>query len=162
MKNVMQFAAIGALAAGMAFAQAPGPSTSGKPPASAHGMARNMFRQHMDEVAQKLNLTDAQRQQFHTIFQQAHQSAMPVREELKANREALAAAVKADRSADIQQLATARGKLVGQMTAIYAEAHAKFYQTLTPEQRVKADQMRLEFRQQMRERWNQRANPETE
>jgi periplasmic protein CpxP/Spy len=121
-----------------------------------------MVRQHMGNIAQKLNLTDAQKQQFHTIFQQAHQSAMPIREELKTNREALAAAVKADRSADIQQLATARGKLVGQMTAIYAEAHAKFYQALTPEQRVKADQMRLEFHQQMRERWSQRANQETE
>jgi periplasmic protein CpxP/Spy len=115
-----------------------------------------MFRQHMDNIAQKLNLTEAQRQEFHTTFQQAHQTAMPIRQELKANREALAAAVKADRSADIQQLATARGKLVGQMTAIYAEAHAKFYKTLTPEQRVKADQMRLEFRQQMQERWSQR------
>jgi Spy/CpxP family protein refolding chaperone len=115
-----------------------------------------MMKQHMDEVAQKLNLTDAQRKEFHTIFQQAHESAMPVREELKTNREALAAAVKADKSADIQQLATARGKLVGQMTAIYGEARAKFYKTLTPEQRVKYDQMRMEFRQQMQERWSQR------
>jgi Spy/CpxP family protein refolding chaperone len=115
-----------------------------------------MMKQHMDEVAQKLNLTDAQRKEFHTIFQQAHESAMPVREELKANREALAAAVKADKSADIQQLATARGKLVGQMTAIYGEARAKFYKTLTAEQRVKYDQMRMDFRQQMQERWSQR------
>jgi len=110
----------------------------------------------MDNIAQKLNLTEAQRQQFHSIFQRAHQSAMPVREELRTNREALAAAVKADRSADIQQLATARGKLVGQMTAIYSEAGAKFYQTLTPEQRAKYDQMRLDFRQHMRDRWEQR------
>jgi len=154
MKNVMQFAVIGALAAGMAFAQAPSPS--GNPPAGAHGTARNMFRQHMDNIAQKLNLTEAQRKEFHTIFQLAHESAMPIRGELKANREALAAAVKADRTADIQQLATARGKLVGQMTAIYSEAGAKFYQTLTPEQRTKYDQMRLDFRQQMRDRWNQR------
>ena len=154
MKNVMQFAAIGALAAGMAFAQTPLPQ--GHPLAGAHGQARNMMKQHMDEVAQKLNLTDAQRKEFHTIFQKAHESAMPIRDELKANREALAAAVKADRSADIQQLAAARGKLVGQMTAIYAEARAKFYHTLTPEQRTKADQMRLDFRQRMRERWNER------
>jgi Spy/CpxP family protein refolding chaperone len=119
-----------------------------------------MVRQHMDSIAQKLNLTDAQRKEFHTIFDQAHQTAMPIRGELKANREALAAAVKADRTAEIQQLAATRGKLVGQMTAIYAEARAKFYQTLTPEQRTKADQMRSEFRQQMRDRWNQRGEEE--
>ena len=98
MKNVMQFAAIGALAAGMAFAQAQLPP--GHPLAGAQGQARNMMKQHMDEVAQKLNLTDAQRKEFHTIFQKAHESAMPIREELKANREALTAAVKADRSAE--------------------------------------------------------------
>jgi Spy/CpxP family protein refolding chaperone len=154
MKNGMQFAVIGTLAAGMAFAQAPSPS--GNPPAGAHGTARNMVRQHMDTIAQKLNLTEAQRKEFHTIFEQAHQTAMPIQGELKANREALAAAVKANRSADIQQLAETRGKLVGQMTGIYAEARAKFYQTLTPEQRVKADQMRLDFRQQMRDRASQR------
>jgi Spy/CpxP family protein refolding chaperone len=154
MKKLMQFALIGASAAGMAFGQVASPS--GNPPASAHGGARNMIRQHMDNIAQKLNLTDAQKQEFHTIFQQAHQKAMPVREELRTNREALAAAVKADRSADIQQLATARGKLVGQITAIYSEAGAKFYQTLTPEQRTKYDQMRLDFRQRMRDRWEQR------
>ena len=67
MKNVMQLAVIGALAAGMAFAQAPSPS--GNPPAGAHGTARNMLRQHMDNIAQKLNLTEAQRKEFHTIFQ---------------------------------------------------------------------------------------------
>ena len=154
MKNVIEFAAIGALAAGMAFAQAP--ASPANPPSGAHGQARDMFQQHMDEVAQKLNLTDAQRQQFHSIFRQARESAMPIRQELRQNREALAAAVKANQTADIERLATARGKLVGQITAIYSEAKAKFYQTLTPEQRVKADQMHQEFRQHMRERWSQR------
>jgi Spy/CpxP family protein refolding chaperone len=150
----MQFAAIGALAAGMAFAQAP--SASGNAPAGAHGTARNMVRQHLDNIAQKLNLTDSQRKEFHSIFRQARESAMPVRQELRENRQALAAAVKADQTSDIQRLATARGKLMGQMTAIYSEARAKFYQTLTPEQRAKSDQMHQEFRQHMRERWSQR------
>jgi len=110
----------------------------------------------MANIAQKLNLTDAQRREFDTIFQQAHQTAMPLRDELKTNRDALTAAVKANRTADIEQLATARGKLMGQMTAIFAQARAKFYQTLAPEQRAKYDQMRLEFRQQMRDRWSER------
>jgi Spy/CpxP family protein refolding chaperone len=154
----MQLAAIGALAAGMAFAQAASPSTSGNPPAGAHRAAPNRARQHLDDIAQKLNLSDAQRQQFHTIFREARQSAMPIREELRANRQALAAAVKTDKTGEIQQLATTRGKLMGQMTAIYSEARAKFYQTLTPEQRAKADQMHHEFRQQMRDRWSERKN----
>jgi Spy/CpxP family protein refolding chaperone len=156
MKHAIEFAVISALAAGIAFAQAPTPSPSGSPPAGAHGTARNLHQQHMANIAQKLNLTDAQRREFDTIFQQAHQTAMPLRDELKTNRDALTAAVKANRTADIEQLATARGKLMGQMTAIFAQARAKFYQTLAPEQRAKYDQMRLEFRQQMRDRWSER------
>jgi Spy/CpxP family protein refolding chaperone len=158
MKNVMQFAAIGALAAGMALAQAPASPPSGSPQAGVHNGVRSRIQQQRAKIAQELNLTDAQRQQAKTIFQQARETAKPVREQLRANRQALAAAVKADQSAEIQQLATARGNLMGQMTAIRAEASAKFYHTLTPEQRAKADQMHSQFRQQMRERGNQRSN----
>ena len=153
----MQFAAIGALAAGMAFAQASAPHPSANPPAgSSSGNHGAMVRQHLANISQKLNLTSEQQQEMQTIFRQARESAKPVREQLRTNRQALAAAIKADRSSDIRQLATARGSLVGQMTAIYGQARAKFYQTLTPEQRAKADQMHQEFRQHMRERWSQR------
>lgn len=158
MRNVMQFAAIGALAAGMAFAQTSVPSPSANPQAGFNsGNHGRMVRQHLANVSQKLNLTSEQQQEMQTIFRQARETAKPVREQLRTNRQALAAAVKADRTSEIQQLATARGNLVGQMTAIHGQARAKFYQTLTPEQRVKADQMHHEFRQQMRERWSQRS-----
>jgi Spy/CpxP family protein refolding chaperone len=153
----MQFATIGALAAGMAFAQASGPYPSANPPAgSSSGNHGKMAQQHLANISQKLHLSSEQQQQMQTIFRQARESAKPVRGQLRTNRQALAAAVKADRTSDIQQLATTRGNLLGQMTAIYGQARAKFYQTLTAEQRAKADQMHHEFRQQMRERWSQR------
>jgi Spy/CpxP family protein refolding chaperone len=153
----MQFAAIGALATGMAFAQASAPPPSTNPQAeSRSGNHGKMVRQHLANVSQKLNLTSEQQQQMQAIFRQARESAKPFREQLRTNHQAFVAAVKADRTSEIQQLSRARGNLVGQMTAIYGQARAKFYQTLTPEQRAKADQMHHEFRQQMRERWSQR------
>ena len=100
-----------------------------------------MVRQHLAKISQKLNLTSEQQQEMQTTFRQARESAKPVREQLRTNRQALAAAIKADRTSDIRQLAIDRGKLLGQVTAIYGQSRAKFYQTLTPEQRAKADQM---------------------
>ena len=104
----------------------------------------------MARIAQQLNLTDTQKQQAKTIFQQARQTAQPVREQLKQNRQALAEAAKAGNGeAAIQQLSARQGNLLGQMVAVRTEAFAKFYATLTPEQRTKADQLRQQFQQRM-------------
>jgi protein CpxP len=143
-RPLIKFATVTALASGMMFAQAPSPS----PNPNANARPHNFIRQRMARVAQQLNLTDAQKQQAKTIFQQARQTAQPVREQLKQNRQALAEAAKAgNNEAAIQQLSVQQGNLLGQMVAVRTEAFAKFYATLTPEQRTKADQMRQQFQQ---------------
>jgi Spy/CpxP family protein refolding chaperone len=87
------------------------------------------------------------------IFQQAQQSAQPIRQELKQNRDRLVGAAKAGRSeGDIERLAGDQGRLLGKLIAIRTEASAKFYQLLTPDQRIKADQMDERFRQKVRSR----------
>lgn len=137
MKNKwMTFVAAGALAAGMAFAQ----TAPARPQAQngTHAARKPMARRHW---MQQLNLTDAQKQQAKVIFQQARESAKPVVEQLRQDRQAMHAAVKANDSARIQQLSTTEGKLRGQVMAVRSGAMAKFYQTLTPEQRAKADHM---------------------
>ena len=103
-------------------------------------------------LAQALNLSDAQKEQAKTIFQQAKQNAQPLAQQLKQNREALAAAVKANDAAQIHSLAAQQGNLRGQMVAIRSEAMAKVYSTLTPDQKVKADQMRQQMKSHMRQR----------
>jgi protein CpxP len=141
-RQLIKFAAVPALATGMMFAQAPSPNPN--PQARPH----NFIRQRMARIAQQLNLTDDQKQQAKTIFQQARQTAQPVREQLKQNRQALADAAKAGNSdAAIQQLAARQGSLLGQMVAVRTEAFAKFYATLTPEQRTKAGQLQQQFQQ---------------
>jgi len=146
-KSLLKYAAIPALAAGLVFAQVPATN----PPSGAantHQGRRAFRRNHRARIAQELNLTDAQKQQARTIFQQACQSAQPVRQQLKQNRQALTAAAKAGNSdADIQKLSTEQGSLLGQLVAIRTESASQFYQMLTPEQRAKADQMHQQFRQ---------------
>ncbi len=148
MKNhLMKLAAVAALACGMAFAQtAPAPAPQ---PGQAKTGIRARVRQRM---MQALNLTDAQKQQAKTIFQQARQSSQPVRQQLQQNRDALAAAVKANDTAQIQSLSNQQGQLRGQLLAIRSEAMAKFYNTLTPDQKAKADQMHQRIRERMQQR----------
>ena len=149
-RQLLQFVTVGALAAGMALAQNASPSPAPNAP------ARHQFvRRHMQRVSQALGLTDAQKAQAKTIFQGARETAKPIRDLLKTNRQALATAVKAGNSdAQIQQLSSQRGVLLGQLSTVRAEAASKFYAMLTPDQRAKADQMHQQFRQRMQNRRN--------
>jgi Spy/CpxP family protein refolding chaperone len=139
-----RFAAAAALAAGMAFAQAPAAGNVGR----SHARAGRMFQQ--------LNLTDAQKAQAKTVFQQARQSSQALMQQLKTNREALGAAVKANNVAQIDTLAKEQGILHGQLLAVRSEAMAKVYATLTPEQKAKADELRQQRHERMKERFQHR------
>ncbi len=101
-----------------------------------------------------LNLSDAQKTQVKSIFQESRQSAMPIRQQLKATRQSLHAAIKANDTAQIQQLATTEGTEFGQLAAIRSTAFAKMYQNLTPDQKSK-----LEATAQARHARHQRPAP---
>ena len=137
------FKPIGAvvLAAGMAFAYAQTQSNGPHRPAKRQAWMQHRF----DRMSAQLNLTDAQKTQARAILKDAHTNAMQFGAQLKQNRQALETAVKADNTADIERLSAEQGSLMGKMVAIRTEAFAKIYQTLTPDQKVKADQMAQHF-----------------
>ncbi len=148
--------AVAALAAGIVFAQAPARNMP-RGDTNAQGKPNDFMVRHLEHLAQVLNLTDSQKEQARTLFEQTRQAAQPIRQELRLNRAKLAAAAKDGTSeADIQELANKQGHLLGRLVAIHTVAASKFYQMLTPEQRVKADQMHEEFgpRAPLRERRN--------
>ena len=135
--HLTKFATVAALAAGMAFAQTPAPSTPAQTaPKAIRGRAGIRHR-----MMQALNLTPDQKQQAKSIFQQNRQQMAPVLQQAKQNREALSAAIKANDTGQIQQLSTQQGNLQGQVVAMRSASMAKFYATLTPDQRAKADQI---------------------
>ena len=109
-----------------------------------------------ERMATNLNLTEAQKTEAKAILKQSHEAARQFAPQLKQNREALAAAIKANNAAEIERLSAERGNLMGKMTALHSEAFAKIYQGLTPEQRTKADQMKEHFRG-MHQRWQGRS-----
>lgn len=125
-KNLGAWLAVAALGTASLFAQA-------APPAR-HFQRHGRFGAVMSTY---LNLTDAQKTQMQSIFQDARQSAQPIRQQLKQTRQSLHAAVKAGDSAQIQQLAGTEGAELGQLAAIHASARAKMYKMLTPDQQQK-------------------------
>ncbi|MBL8241840.1 MAG: Spy/CpxP family protein refolding chaperone [Bryobacterales bacterium] len=96
----------------------------------------------LEYLAGYLSLTDAQKTQAKTIFDAADTATQTARGQLDAAQEALATAVKGNRSdAELDRLAAATGVIQGQIAAIRAKANAKFYALLTTEQKAKYDAM---------------------
>jgi protein CpxP len=147
-RHFFQFAAVTALAAGMALAQAPATGTRPTP----HNAPSTHREFGHGQMMQDLNLTPAQQQQSDTIFADAKQKTESLHREMRQNREAIHAAVKANNTSQIDQLSSHQGELVGQALAIRSQAMAKFYAILTPEQRTKADEMRSRIWQRMEDR----------
>jgi Spy/CpxP family protein refolding chaperone len=156
--HLFQFAAVTALAAGMALAQAP--ATGTRPAPQRVPFAHPVFGH--EQMMQALNLTTVQQQQANTIFGDARQKAEPIRQEMRQNREALHAAVKANNISQIERLSSHQGELQGKALAIRSEAMAKFYAILTPEQRTKADQMLSRMWRRMEERMRERESESRE
>jgi Spy/CpxP family protein refolding chaperone len=154
-RQLIKLAAVGTVAAGMIFAQAQAPAPAQAQNTNQSKPAMNHRAQARHGIFQALNLTAAQKEHAKAIFQQARDAAKPVRGQLRQNRDAMTAAVKADNQTQIAQLSAERGKLMGQLTTTRTEAMAKFYHELTPQQRVKADQMHQRFQARMRERTQQ-------
>jgi Spy/CpxP family protein refolding chaperone len=135
-----------ALAACAAFAQAPV-----NPANPNSNTARDKKARH--RALKALHLTEAQKQQMKTLAQQTRQNAAPLRQELTKNRQAMAEAVRGGKSAaEVRQLAVSQGNIRGQLIALRSEARSKFYAGLTPEQKLRSEQMR----DRLQERLNRR------
>jgi len=133
---------MGTLLAGLTFAQAQ--NAPAKPnwqnhqnqaQGQEHNGKRKGFGQRGHMFA-KLNLTAAQKERAKAIFSQSREASKPVREQLKQNRVATAAAVKAGEQGRVAHLNAERGVLMSKLTGIRNESMAKFSRELTPEQRA--------------------------
>lgn len=98
-----------------------------------------MIQHRVDQLTTLLGLTTAQQAQATTIFTSAFTASQSVQSSLQTDRDSLAAAVKADNTATIDQVSATIGTLQGQLTAINAKSDAAFYAILTPDQKSKYD-----------------------
>ena len=88
-----------------------------------------------------LTLTTGQVTQATTIFTAAINAITPLQTNIGTARTSLAAAIKSNATATIDQLSINIGTLTGQITAIDSKADAAFYALLTADQKAKLDQL---------------------
>ncbi len=129
---VAAFALASILLVESAFAQFPGFGGRG-------GRGRGFGGKHMmgGLMAEFLGLTEAQKADAKAIRQAARDQSRPIRQQLRANRQALGAAVQAGDTVQIDTLAAEHGQLQGQLVAIGAKTRVEFFNVLTPEQQQK-------------------------
>jgi Spy/CpxP family protein refolding chaperone len=119
------------LAATLAFGQ-----TAGTPPSPA-----TIAQMRVNQLAQSLNLTDAQKASALSIFTSSITNSQTIQTSLRTNQQSIADAIKKNDSASIDALAAASGVLQGKALAINAKADAAFYALLTTDQKAIYDAM---------------------
>lgn len=88
-----------------------------------------------------LSLSPSQQQQATTIFTTAQNNIQPLRQQLKAARVSMKAAVQSNSTSTIAQQAGTIGSLITQIITARANADAAFIQTLSPDQQSKYGQL---------------------
>jgi Spy/CpxP family protein refolding chaperone len=87
-------------------------------------------------------LTTQQQQQATTIFTEAANNGKTFHDQMKTAHQNLQTAVQKNDAAGIEQASNTIGTMMGQMTAAHAKADAAFYQTLTPDQQTKMNELK--------------------
>jgi Spy/CpxP family protein refolding chaperone len=100
-----------------------------------------MAQHHIDFLTKQLSLTTQQQQQAAAIFSGVQNDAKNTHEQMRAAHDNLKAAIQKNDTAAIEQAASVIGNLTAQMTTAHAKAQAAFYQTLTPEQQTKMNEL---------------------
>jgi Spy/CpxP family protein refolding chaperone len=100
-----------------------------------------MVQHHVGFLTQQLSLTAQQQQQATSILTQAQSNSKTLQDQLRTAHESLHAAIQKNDTATIEQVSNSIGSLMAQETMTHAKAMAALYQTLTPEQQAKFNQM---------------------
>jgi Spy/CpxP family protein refolding chaperone len=100
-----------------------------------------MVQHHVDHLTKMLSLTTQQQQQATTLLTQVVSNQHTIHEQMRTAHENLALAIKNNDTAAIEQISNTIGNLTAQQTVTHAKAMATFYQTLTPDQQTKFQEM---------------------
>jgi periplasmic protein CpxP/Spy len=98
------------------------------------------------KLAEKLNLTDAQKEQMKNLREQQKQTIAPLHETMKAKRREYAELKKAN-DPRAEALATELKSLREQSRQIHESFRAQFEGVLTAEQKVQLEQMKQEWKE---------------
>jgi hypothetical protein len=106
-----------------------------------HNMPRTWAQEMVSRLANRLGLSEPQKQQALVVYMNVEESSRPLERKITEQRRALREAIKNNASeSQIEQISALLGSLIGQLTAIETKGESSFYGLLSPEQRRKWDQ----------------------
>ena len=108
----------------------------------------------MHRFLEKLNLTDAQKEQVRSIMTEEHAKMKPLREKLKEGHKEMRAATKdgAFDEAQVRSIASKQANTITEMIVIKERIKTRIYKILTPEQRAQAQKLREAWKEKHKER----------
>jgi Spy/CpxP family protein refolding chaperone len=123
------------------------------PPMHPHGMDMGMgWGEHLKFLSDKLNLTDEQKTQMHSLMQQARPAMKPLMQQQHQIDEQLRQYVEGNfDQAKVQALAQQKSQVQAQITVEEARVHSQIYQLLTADQKTQLKQMEAEHEQRMQQ-----------
>jgi len=97
----------------------------------------------IDRIAEKLNLTEAQKEQVKAILASEREKAEPLRQQLAENRKNLRKAIEAQPfdEATVRTLAAKQNETRVELVVSRARARSQIYALLSPEQRESASRL---------------------
>ena len=97
---------------------------------------------------EKLNLTEAQKKQIHSIIDEARPKIKPLKQNLKAGRDQLRALTKNGEfdEAKVRAIAKGQADIRTELIVEKQRVKSKIFAVLTPEQRAKAEELREKWR----------------
>ena len=111
-----------------------------------------------ERLAQKLNLTDAQKAQFKQIRETSKTKVQPLFENLKSVRQQLETATADGKfdEAQVQTLAAQQASIVAQLTVEKERTKSQMFAILTPEQQAQAKTLKEAMKDKFKERFQNR------
>jgi periplasmic protein CpxP/Spy len=164
MKSIRIRLLIAALAVlmGSAIARSQTPD-SAPPPPPMHGHGMDMgpgWGEHLRFLAEKLNLTDDQKTQIHSLMQKAHPAMKPLMQQQHQIDEHLRQYIEGNfDQAKVQALAQQKSQVQAQITVAETQLHNQIYQVFTPDQKAQLKQLEAEHEQRMQQHQNENPAP---
>ena len=112
----------------------------------------------LEHMADHLDLDDAQREQVQNVLEAARPEMQALREQVRANREALQALDTSDPSysTELNNIALSNGQLATEGTLLFTRVRTEINAILTDEQREKLARGKERMRQAFEQRWQRR------
>lgn len=120
------------------------------------------YRGGFGRLAEKLNLSDAQKEQVKQIMETSKAKIQPLKENMKSIHQQMNSATADGQfdEAQVQALATQQANIMAQMIVEKERTKSQMFAILTPEQQAQAKQLKEQMKEKFKGKFQHRGNGE--